>query len=414
MKKEDKEKLEKYLQDPKLGADWLAQLQQTYVEALYQSPEAPCGAEARVETPAQNVHTPDFLCASMVGKLREFVELKGKNILTLNVEYVKVLGNENEITFLSDCAKKSRYIRMFYPWVKVVEEDFLKWEPNMKFDCVIGNPPYQKDAKNKGTGHTLWDKFAGKSLTLLKTNGMLAIIHPAGWRGCGDSYESVSAAIKDKQIEYLEIHDEQDGLKTFGVTTRYDWYILKNSSVSHNTVIFDQNGTVQDVDLNGIRFIPNHLIKKIYSLLAKDGEPKVEILYNRSSYGADKSWVSKDKSGKFLYPIVYSTPVEAPTILYSSTKDNGHFGISKLILNPCRPIGFVIDDKGKYGMSQWCVGIVGDRKYLDMVSEVIKNQKTNGFAEVMEACHFTDKIFNKDVISLFRREFWNEFCPAKN
>ena len=35
-----------------------------------------------------------------------------------------------------------------------------------------------------------------------------------------------------------------------------------------------------------------------------------------------------------------------------------------------------------------------------MVAEIIKNQKTNGFAEFMEACHFTTDIFNKDIISM--------------
>jgi hypothetical protein len=40
-----------------------------------------------------------------------------------------------------------------------------------------------------------------------------------------------------------------------------------------------------------------------------------------------------------------------------------------------------------------------------MVANVIKNQKTNGFADFMEACHFTDKIFNKDVISLLKKYF---------
>jgi len=106
---------------------------------------------------------------------------------------------------------------------------------------------------------------------------------------------------------------------------------------------------------------------------------------------------------------VYSTPVQGPTLWYSNSKEYGHFGISKLILNPSRPIGFVTDEIGQYGMSQFCAGIVGDAVYLKMVSNVVTNQKTNGFAEFMEACHFTEKVLNKDVFPLFRHDFWSEF-----
>ena len=60
-------------------------------------------------------------------------------------------------------------------------------------------------------------------------------------------------------------------------------------------------------------------------------------------------------------------------------------------------------------MSQFCVGIVGDEKYLKMVAKVLQNQKTNGFAEFMETCHFTDKVFNKEVIGDLRKDFWKAF-----
>jgi phosphoribosyl-ATP pyrophosphohydrolase len=336
------------------------------------------------------------------------------------------------------------------------------------------NPPYQtkSDIKNEKT-QPVWDKFIEKALSICKDDGFLASVNPSGWRSTGDIFDAAKI-IKEKQIEYLEIHNEQDGIKTFGATTRYDWYVLRNSKISKNTTIVDQDGNVLEVDLrkmpfipnakidrvlsflakkgeekvevvcdssyhtqrkNIIRetrdsdfkypvdqegnvlevdlrkmpFIPNAKIDRVVSFLAKKGEEKVEILHSFSSYESRKNWISETEDNVFIYPVIYSTPVVGPTIWYSNTNKNGHFGISKLILNPCRPIGFVIDEKGEYGMSQFCVGIVGNKDYLDMVAKVIKNQKTNGFSDFMEASHFTDKIFNKDVISLFRKDFWKEF-----
>jgi len=293
----------------------------------------------------------------------------------------------------------------------VVLVDFLsdEWRKNMKFDVVVGNPPYQtKSDDNNTKTQAIWPEFIKLSCDFTKENGYTCLVHPSGWRGASKAFE-VAKSILEKQVECLEIHNEQDGLKTFGATTRYDWYVRKNTPVTHSTEVKDQDGKVICVNLDGVNFIPNSQLDRIFSMLANNQEVSVEIISDSSYHTQRTERISKIKRDSFIYPVIYSTPVDGPTIWYSNTNQNGHFGISKLILNPCRPIGFVIDENGEYGMSQFCIGIVGDIDYLNMVAKVIKNQKTNGFAEFMESCHFTDKIFNKDIISLFRKDFWKEF-----
>ncbi len=279
----------------------------------------------------------------------------------------------------------------------------------MKFDVIVGNPPYQtkSDASDTKT-QPIWHKFVAKSLSFLKENGNLCFVHPSGWRSGGNIFKDAKE-IKDKQIQYLEIHSEQDGNTTFGATTRYDWYVLKNCPASSDTIVKDQDGVKVTISLVDKSFIPNSQIEKVYSMLAKKDEERCEIIGDSSYHTQRSEIMSNEKNDKFQYPIVYSTPVDGPTIWYSSTNERGHFGIPKIILNPSRPIGFVMDLKGEYGMSQFCIGIVGDEQYLMMVTKVIQNQKTNGFAEFMETCHFTDKIFNKESISEFRKDFWKQF-----
>jgi site-specific DNA-methyltransferase (adenine-specific) len=51
---------------------------------------------------------------------------------------------------------------------------------NVKFDVVIGNPPYQAPVKSVCASHTLWDKFAVLSLEMSK--GYVCLVHPSGWR----------------------------------------------------------------------------------------------------------------------------------------------------------------------------------------------------------------------------------------
>jgi tRNA1(Val) A37 N6-methylase TrmN6 len=62
--------------------------------------------------------------------------------------------------------------------------DFLEENINMKFDVVVGNPPYQesKEHGKKVTGNgALWVKFTLKSIELCKDNGYVAFIIPDSW-----------------------------------------------------------------------------------------------------------------------------------------------------------------------------------------------------------------------------------------
>lgn len=368
----------------------------------------------------QTVHTPYELCHDMVVKLCEYSgSLAGKEILVFNLEFAEVLlydevgfgAEASRITFVTDCLEKFTFSRSGrYAGIKRVFksfDDIKKLELNMKFDVVIMNPPYQtkSDKDNKKT-QPIWDKFVARAMDVVKKDGFVAAIHPSGWRGGNDVFRDAKI-IKEKQLEYLEIHNEADGLKMFGATTRYDWYVLKNQPVEHFTEIVDQNKEKSHLIIKDLPCIPNCMLEKVVSMIANGKEKTVELICD-STYHTQRDHVSKDQNDEFKYKIVYSTPVEKPTIWYSSIQ-NGHFGIPKFIFNPSRPIGYVIDYKGEYGMSQFCIGIIGDEKYLNMIEGVFANQKINGFSEFMESCHFTDKIFNKDIFSKFRKDFWKEF-----
>jgi hypothetical protein len=124
--------------------------------------------------------------------------------------------------------------------------DSLKGEIFMgkKFDVIVGNPPYQAPTENKGVGHTLWDKFAEKCINeLVKDDGYVCLVHPCGWRRVSGKYVELGKKMRKLKIEYLEIHDINDGQKVFGVCTRYDWYVLKNqkNTDGSKTIIWKQD-----------------------------------------------------------------------------------------------------------------------------------------------------------------------------
>lgn len=93
------------------------------------------------------------------------VELHGFDILD------KIVYNDKYTCFCNRIKRK-------YPEVTIVHGNFLELEIDMKFDVVIGNPPYRQ-----GTQHAkkIWPDFTAKSLNLLKDNGMLGWVIPTGW-----------------------------------------------------------------------------------------------------------------------------------------------------------------------------------------------------------------------------------------
>lgn len=65
--------------------------------------------------------------------------------------------------------------------VNYVNTDFLTWNPQMQFDVIVGNPPYQGGNFGKKVYKSLWPLFWAKSFNLLKDDGFVSLITPLTW-----------------------------------------------------------------------------------------------------------------------------------------------------------------------------------------------------------------------------------------
>lgn len=305
----------------------------------------------------------------------------------------------------------------------------------MKFKVVSGNFPYQ-DQQNinttRGGGTTLWDKFVNNAIKKwLKEDGFLATPHPAGWRNYkGDYISTRETLLKNNRMIWLSIYSQEETKKLFGVDIRVDAYVVQKNTTG-TTTIRCEDGTIIEKDLNDYKFIPNSNFELYEKYIAKDEEETADVMYSRSAYGSDKTWVSKAKTEVlyspsayesrkdwisqeqdevFKYPVIHSLRKnDEHYILWSSRNDKGHFGIPKVIFGVGNtPV--LVDKIGEYGLSQHTRGIVDDPENLDNIAKALESKRFLDFMQsfLLVAGKHPD-IRNKDAIALLRKDFWRDF-----
>jgi hypothetical protein len=272
------------------------------------------------------------------------------------------------------------------------------------FDTVIGNPPYNDNSGNKGRGHTLWTKFIKISLEKwINKGGYLLYVNPSLWRQADHPLQTI---MKQYQIEYLEIHDEADGVKTFKCNTRYDWFLINKVPYFKNTKIKIQTGEIIFKDLRKMNFIPNYNYKLIDKLTL--GNDKINMLYSRSDYASDKKWTKKIKDKEYKYPVVYSVNRKHQAkFLWSNinTKD-GHYNKSKVIFGS-GATGFIIDESGEYACCEFCTGIIDKKENLEKIKNVLDSLKFKN--EIIKATSVSKAEINRKILKYFKKDFWKEF-----
>jgi hypothetical protein len=321
-----------------------------------------------------------------------------------------------------------------------------------EFDIIIGNPPFNADQKyegKKGGGSNLWPKFVEKILNSPSSNilipeGYLVFVHPALWRKPSSDCLFVGTLFDkmthENHMLYLEIHSKMDGVKHFGVQTRYDFYVIQKRPPTQErgylTQVKDQNGTFHEaMDLSKWRFfLPNHSFDIIKSLLVDENvSPETEnadsnVIFSRCQYGSDQHWIRNIQDDQHIYPVIHSTPKSGPRIMWSSkgkfsmlTTQGGEservpmFGIPKVIFGESGINDVILDIDGKYGMTQGAIGLKIIQDSNDSNS-TIKDEgmamkkvlESREFYTILDAMSFSNFRIDWRMFLYFRGDFYKK------
>lgn len=337
-------------------------------------------------------------------------EVRFKHIVE-NCLYYGELQSRNAFLWLCAIDPHDEYKTNTY-FGSFLEEDFdihMKevWKVD-KFDLIIQNPPYQVQQEGFTKTQPIWQLFVKKSLNILSDDKYMVMVHPSGWRNVDGVFKEIQDLLKRRQILELHIFNEKEGLKIFGAETRFDYYILHNGKCTTETKIKCQDGNIELANLSKMEFIPNGMFNLFSSLLATDSDDRVKIISD-SSYHTQRDHLSKIQDDVFKYPCIYTVKSgDILTLWYSSTNNNGHFGIPKLVWSNFRisSAGSFIDRDGNYGLTQFSYAIIDDKDNLD---DIKKAFDTKEFRDLMEICSVGDMSINRKVIGIFKKDFYKKF-----
>lgn len=135
--------------------------------------------------------------------------------------HLKEKGFTNIVLLENDHRGLTSAQEQYYNKVKVVcENSGIKYyvppmnnynRCDMKFDVIIGNPPYQNDKESgnkRGSGYkALWYEFSKKSINMLKDGGIISFITPESAFSGSDKFTSLLSGKDTKvDLDYVEFN----------------------------------------------------------------------------------------------------------------------------------------------------------------------------------------------------------------
>jgi methylase of polypeptide subunit release factors len=207
--------------------------------------------------------------ASGIGTFAVAAVLEGRNPCTITcVEYNKAYS-----------AISTRILERF--GIKCIHSDFLTWEPQMQFDVIIGNPPYQ-DSSTDSKDKKLWTKFVQKSVELLDKDGMLSFVTPTSLVGRTRLPAKMRELLSSEySLDWLD-HNTNGYFPQVGVDV-CSWSV-SNKEYQGETIVKDNEGQRvidirEELPLPSALKISDDLAEKIHSAIGNT-VPELKREYN--------------------------------------------------------------------------------------------------------------------------------------
>lgn len=323
-------------------------------------------------------------------------------------------SKENIADRVYGCEEKLIRVKYVQNWHKVLSNhlqvmDFITHDwGNMKFDVIVGNPPYQSEKGNNRLGSrgdtSLWPKFVHKSLALLKPNGYMCMLHPTSWRKPDERYGLWNKLTREHTMTKMVMRSGKGAQDNFGIGVRFDWYVIVNALPNAETVtqVVDHEDVSHSLNLKNWSWLPNYAIEEIKAILGTG----CEVVYNTQYHTQKEHGLNKSK--KFKWPVVHTINKDGLGVRYFDKADTSgqvHFGKAKVLLNQ-NEIQYPYNDyKGEYGMSQLTFGIgIKNKQEGDKIVEFLNSEKGK---RIIAATKWNTFYTDYGMFEHFKKDWYN-------
>ena len=224
----------------------------------------------------------------------------------------------------------------------------------MKFDVVLGNPPYQDSNKvsenRKNTNKPLWYLFVEAIPQLITERGTVAFVTPTSWI---QPTSLIHKSIASKKLTYVKVYNKSP----FNVGTTTSYWIQAPNGADKVEFATDTDSTIIKLQHHEMSLLPvkttNFLLAlSILKKLVTDGAsiPAIATTFHHSH--SKPTIVRRDKDRFFCYPVFHTHQ----QTLWTNTPNELH-GLPKVIVSKTGTFNKTYYDE-KSSISQGAVALL--------------------------------------------------------
>lgn len=215
-------------------------------------------------------------------------------------------SKDNIASRVYGCEEKLIRVKYVKNWHKVLSDqlhvmEFLTHDwGDMKFDVIVGNPPYQLTNSKK-----IWPDFVNKSLALVKPNGYVGMVIPSTW------LTSDGAAYKKVRMNLTTTSDlikvSRDADDHFDVGQDICYFIAQATSYTGQTAYINEGNSVTiDLRMGIPKSVEEQAVDTILDKML-NYEPKIWWCLNERDDCIKSADLKETPTKAFKYKVYQST-----------------------------------------------------------------------------------------------------------
>jgi hypothetical protein len=254
----------------------------------------------------------------------------------------RIFGIEKSLLYINGI----KLLKGFNPTITHI--DFLTFKTNMKFDVIIGNPPFQNG--NKGGGQNkIYNLFCKQGLNLLNNQGILYFIVPS------------SVCKKSKRFSLVN----QPGLRLVDFTSNNHFKVGVN--ICSFMIDKSYNGMVKVRGNHGITQQPNSNVMrdldgidpkfiKMHDMLKELTNHPSKRMFKQNNVGPESS---KSQTESHIHPVYKVDKKQGKILVQYNKKQPYYSNMNKFILplSKSYKLGCEILDVDDYAVGYVCINI---------------------------------------------------------